>query len=81
VCHEDKVLLTQRINSHGHESWAFPGGHLEDGEEIIDCGLRELQEELGIGLHDPFVVPVVTNDIFTSLNKHYETHYIQGKYT
>jgi 8-oxo-dGTP diphosphatase len=23
----------------------------------------------------------VTNDIFTSLNKHYETHYIQGKYT
>lgn len=35
------------------KSWkgrAFPGGHLEEGEAITDCVIREIKEETGIDL-------------------------------
>jgi len=40
---ENKVLMGHRINAHGHETWCFPGGHLEFNESIEDCA-----EETGI---------------------------------
>ncbi len=30
----------------------FPGGELESGETLVDCALRELQEELGVNSGD-----------------------------
>jgi predicted NUDIX family NTP pyrophosphohydrolase len=30
-------------------AWSIPKGELEDGEEPLDCALRELDEELGPG--------------------------------
>ncbi len=28
--------------------WSFPGGHVEEGESIMACALRELKEETGL---------------------------------
>ena len=35
---------------YSHQSYQFPGGHLEEGETIEDCLRREVKEETGIDL-------------------------------
>ncbi len=41
-----EVLVQDRIKS--WKGWSFPGGHLEDGESVVDCAKREIQEETGL---------------------------------
>ena len=48
---EGRVLMAQRPE--GKELaglWEFPGGKVEDGERPEDALVRELREELGIGV-------------------------------
>ena len=35
------------VNQHNN-SWSFPKGHVESGEELIDAARREIKEESGI---------------------------------
>ncbi|NWX11066.1 NUD17 protein, partial [Caloenas nicobarica] len=46
------ILLTRRARSLSTfpNVWVPPGGHVEPGEELLDVGLRELQEETGLRL-------------------------------
>ncbi|MEM3775091.1 MAG: NUDIX hydrolase, partial [Candidatus Micrarchaeaceae archaeon] len=30
--------------------WVYPGGHLEDGENPMECAKREVKEETGIDI-------------------------------
>ena len=43
-----KILLVQRSKPPGIGKWGFPGGHLELGETVSECAVRELREETGI---------------------------------
>jgi len=44
----NQLLLGQRLNSHGADSWGPPGGHLEFGETFEEGAIKEVAEETGI---------------------------------
>ncbi|KAM4690704.1 nucleoside diphosphate-linked moiety X motif 17 isoform 2-T2 [Rhinophrynus dorsalis] len=48
------VLLTRRSKTLNifPNVWVPPGGHIEPGEEVVEAGLRELQEETGLQLQE-----------------------------
>lgn len=48
VLKEGKILLGERLASHGAGSYAIPGGHMEFGESFADTARRELEEETGL---------------------------------
>jgi 8-oxo-dGTP diphosphatase len=75
----DRVLLGLRIAGHGAGSWQFPGGHLEFGESIEDCGRREAREETGLELRAAQLGPY-TNDIFVTEGRHYITLFVIAAY-
>ena len=55
-----KILLTRRGNGGDHPNeWAFPGGHLEDGESALQAAVRECEEEIG---HSPQGLMTLQND-------------------
>src|SRR2546427_8245494 len=72
VVRDDSVLLGLRRGSHGAGTWSPPGGHLELGEDPIDCVRREAFEEAGIELGS-FKFVGVTNDVFEAQDGHYVT--------
>ncbi|GLX70519.1 8-oxo-dGTP diphosphatase [Paenibacillus glycanilyticus] len=42
----NEVLVQERVKS--WKGIAFPGGHVEDGESLIDSAIREIREETGL---------------------------------
>lgn len=48
----DNVLL-----GYSHNDYQFPGGHVEEGEELIQTVKRELMEETGIILENSDITP------------------------
>jgi uncharacterized protein (TIGR00730 family) len=80
VFQKGAVLLGLRRGSHGHGTWSPPGGHLEFGEEPIECVRREALEEAGIHLGDIQFVGV-TNDVFAEEQRHYVTLFYSASLT
>ena len=74
-----KVLLGQRIGSHGANTWSFPGGHLEFFETVEETARREVLEETGLTIGDIKKL-TFTNDMFENENKHYVTLFVLADY-
>jgi 8-oxo-dGTP diphosphatase len=76
VVRDGRVLVGRRLSgSHGHDTWQFPGGHLEWGESIAHCALREVAEETGLEAVVTGTGPF-TNDLFVDEGKHYVTLFV-----
>lgn len=45
---DGRVFLAKREGSHGENTWASAGGHLELGESLEECARREALEELDV---------------------------------
>lgn len=71
----DCLLLGQRLNSQGGHDWQFPGGHLEVGENVLECAAREVREETGLDMtcaeHAGF-----SNEMFSAGDRDYVTLYV-----
>lgn len=74
-----KILLGKRTGSHGADTWAPPGGHLEFRESFENCAVREVKEETGLDITSPEFL-AVTNDIFEEENKHYVTIFMVAQH-
>jgi len=70
VLNKGKILLGQRLNAHGENTFAPPGGHLNFGETPQECTKRELFEETSLKALKIKKGPW-TNDIFENDKKHY----------
>jgi len=79
ITKDNKILLGKRKNSHGDGTWCFPGGHLEFGESLEDCSIRETAEETGIKIKN-IHFSTITNDIFKNEDKHYITIFMLADY-
>lgn len=53
-----RVLLQRRTDN---GMWALPGGRMDVGESIGDCGIRETYEETGIHIEITGIVGTYTN--------------------
>ncbi|WDE09458.1 nucleotide triphosphate diphosphatase NUDT15 [Thalassomonas haliotis] len=78
IIRNNSLLLGERIGSHGANTWATPGGHLEVGESIEACARREVLEETGLELTTIKKLGF-TNDIFEQEDKHYITLFVLAK--
>lgn len=45
---EDKVLIIKRAGDHRKDEWEFPGGRIDQFEEITEGLKREIREETGL---------------------------------
>lgn len=63
-----KILL-----AHNNNTYQFPGGHIEEGEDMNECIIREVREETGIDVsinEEPFLcITTYDNDYFGSGKK------------
>lgn len=65
------VLLGKRKGSHGEGLYASTGGHMEQGESIEDCVLRELAEEAGPNIKIKNLGFLCVTNFRDHLPKHY----------
>lgn len=68
--HPHCVLLGIRKNAFGAGTYALPGGTLEFGEIVEDCGSREISEETGLKLTN-LKTECILNVVWLSEQRHF----------
>ncbi len=69
-----KVLMLYRNkkeNDYHEGKWNAPGGKLETGESPEECVIREMKEETGLAIENPFLKGMITFPMFDGKNDWY----------
>ena len=51
---ENKILLQNRLKK-DWKGYTLPGGHIEDGESMVEAVIREMKEETGLKINNPIL--------------------------
>lgn len=70
IVRDGKVLLGERLGSHGAGTLMIPGGHVEYGETFEETAVREVKEECGLENLEVKGLVSISNDIV------YEKHFV-----
>ncbi len=70
------VLLGRRRGAHGADTWAPPGGHLEFGESVHNCAVREVAEETGLVIGETSPGPYISFTV-NETAQHYVTLFVE----
>lgn len=70
IIRDNKVLLGKRIGSHGDGTYGWAGGHLEFGESLEECAVREVLEETGVKIKSSSLKFLCLSNIL-DYSKHY----------
>ena len=65
-----EILL---VKHRDHKAWGFPGGQVENGENLIDAVIREIKEESGINASVARLIVVSSNTASYEGTNGYET--------
>ena len=57
ISNGDKYLLQNRVKC-DWKGFTLPGGHIENGESIVDAVIREMKEETGLTIFNPHLCGV-----------------------
>ena len=74
VTHGDLLLLVRSQTG----EWGPPGGHLDFGELLEACAVRETREETSVCVTNVEFV-AVTNDLLVDAGKHYVTVWMKAE--
>ncbi|OGC81582.1 MAG: hypothetical protein A2V81_04865 [Candidatus Abawacabacteria bacterium RBG_16_42_10] len=66
----NQLLMGLRCDEMDRGHWAVPGGHLDVGDTLEECALRELQEETGLVAENAIQFSQIEQPMTLS-NKHY----------
>lgn len=74
---DGKYLLIKRGKFPEHGFWAVPGGHVDEGETVHECAVRECKEEVGdVEVEEkPFLVFI--HDM--NIGHRHKAHFFKGK--
>lgn len=78
VVKDDRFLLGLRQGEFGKNTWGLPGGHLEFGESVTDCIVREVKEETNLDVDVVDLYNLSWNEKFLQ-NRHYITIFVVCK--
>ena len=62
IIKDNKILMVKETKKECYGKWAFPAGHLEENESIIEGAKRETKEETGCDIKIKKVFPIITNN-------------------
>jgi 8-oxo-dGTP diphosphatase len=77
---EGRYLLGLRRSRYGYDTWGFPGGKVEAGEDPLEAASRELLEETGLLLSDPVATTWRTGWLESGKLRHV-TLFVEGRST
>lgn len=50
---DSRILVQEKIGTNYEGGLVFPGGHIEEGESLIESVIREMKEETGLNIYNP----------------------------
>ena len=74
----DMILIGERLDGHGKNTYMIPGGHLEFGESFEETAKREVKEETGLEHIEVKGIISIGNDI--AYDKHYVSIGVLAEY-